>query len=916
MAERLLVSDVGSTTTKLLLIELDVDGFKSLGSVAVSTTVEKPFEDVCIGFYRGIEELSEKSGLTLLDENGTLNVPFHTTSSAGGGLQILVIALASSDSGRMAKAVSYSAGGVVLDSFAIDDDMPRVEKIRRMRHLSPDLVLMAGGYDGGAIASVVNMAQLLAFSHPTPKFGKGKLPLVFCGNPEVRPYIKGMLGKFFSLSFTDNIRPDGLHFNLKPAIEEVHRLFMDHVMQMAPGYSRLAALTTAPIIPTPAGVERVLECYATELKGNVVLADMGGATTDIFSNIRGAFQRTVAANTGMSYSLSNIIREAGPDKVFAHIPTIDESISRNWILSKTLFPTIVPADETAEAVECAAATEGIRLAWKHHLAISYMRSKVGFTERMRQLGKCKFDEAFKTQQGDPFKISDISVIIGAGGVMAHATPRCASWILASSFRPKGLTELMVDRHFQSPHMGLLARQYPEKSLKYYKENCLQTICRVYSPLKKVKKLKVSCGGKQLVVQSGSCRYLEDSLNVKIQGVDLPQDNVPLLVDCRFGDEKIPMNFLETPEVYPDLPVLPSMTVPALKEEEINKEFDLAFEGEIKVNEGDSVAPGDILGLNKLVPPRVYFVDVRRYVGYGRDEISDQMIVDNIQVKKGDKVRTGDTVFAISHGKGLQKYRTSMGSPVRGLVHEVVFPGMIILREIQDYDGKPHHVNVAKLLDLNPRRVTANMKVHVGDFVERTQAITVGGQLPNVKSPATGTVTEINKKTGIVTIQYNLTPVNIYSPMKGVVSAIDPLMSATVKSRGLFIPGVVGFGKIRWGKLSVGAMRKDSVVLLDCKLTPALIEEATRESVAGIIAPSMEGIDLVGFLEEEPGVILTGTENLPFSLILLQGMGDLKMEQNSFESLSSNSGRNCVLFTTTRLRAGVERPFVLLQTEEQ
>ncbi|MEA3265529.1 MAG: glutamate mutase L, partial [Candidatus Fermentibacteria bacterium] len=365
MADHLLVSDVGSTTTKLLLLEAGDGQFKALGALAVGTTVEKPSEDVCIGFLGGVRQLSEETGVQLLHEDGSLTVPYYTTSSAGGGLQILVVALASSDSGSMAKAVAFSAGGVVLASFAIDDDMPRVEKIRKMKHLSPDLVVMAGGYDGGAIAGVVNMAQLVAFSRPKPKFGGGKLPLVFCGNPQVRPYIKGMLGDLFSLSFAENIRPDGLNFNLKPAISEVHRIFMDHVMQMAPGYSRLSGMTTYPIIPTPAGVNRILESYSLEIEGNVVLADMGGATTDIFSNIRGGFQRTVAANTGMSYSLSNIVREAGSDRIFAHIPKVDQGIARNWILSKTLFPTIIPADETSEAVECAAAAEGMRLAWKH-----------------------------------------------------------------------------------------------------------------------------------------------------------------------------------------------------------------------------------------------------------------------------------------------------------------------------------------------------------------------------------------------------------------------------------------------------------------------------------------------------------------------------------------------------------------------
>ncbi len=916
MADRLLVSDVGSTTTKLLLLEVGGGEFKALGAVAVGTTVEKPSEDVCIGFTGGVKQLSEQTGVQLLDENGSLTVPYYTTSSAGGGLQILVIALASSDSGSMAKAVAFSAGGVVLASFAIDDEMPRVEKIRRMKHLSPDLVIMAGGYDGGAISGVVNMAQLVAFSHPKPKFGDGKLPMVFCGNPQVRPYITGILGDLFSLSFAENIRPDGLNFNLKPAISEVHRLFMDHVMQMAPGYSRLSGMTSSPIIPTPAGVDRILESFSSEIKGNVVLADMGGATTDIFSNIRGGFQRTVAANTGMSYSLSNIVREAGSERVFAHIPTVNEGTARNWILSKTLFPTIVPVDETAEAVECAAAAEGMRLAWKHHLAIGYFRSKVGFTERMRRLGKCKFDEAFKTVEGDPFRISDVSVIIGAGGVMAHAAPRRAAWILASGFHPKGLTTLMVDRHFQSPHMGVLAEKYPDEALKYYREECLYSICRVYSPLKKLRNLKVTTPDSVVKVDSGKCLYLESCRGVKIAGVLLPEDDVPLLVDCRFGEELLPMDFLETPDEFPAIPELPAASRPEVVNEEINREFSLAYEGEIQVKKGDMVSPGDVLGINKLVPPRVYFVDVRGHVGYEKKEITAGMILDGIKVEKGDKVRAGDTIFSMSLGKGFTGYRSSMRSTVRGTVHSIVPPGMIILREIQDYDGKPHYVNIARLLGVKPKRITSYMKVRQGDFVEHTQTIAIGDRLKRIESPGTGTVLEIDRKTGIVTIQYILEPVDMHSPMQGEVTEVDPVMSAWITSRGLIVPGMAGFGELRWGKLTVRSLEKDAVVLIDKPLSSSCLAKAVEAGVAGIIAPSMEAGDLVEFLGEEPGVILTGTEDLPLSLILLSGIGSVPMEKELFESLSCNVGQNCVMFTTTRLRAGVERPFLLLQTEEK
>ncbi len=915
MSNYLLVSDVGSTTTKLLLLEVNKNELLPLGSISTSTTVEKPNEDVCIGFLQGVEQLQKSSGVSLLDENDNLTVPYYTTSSAGGGLQILVIALASFDSGSIAEAVTFGAGGVVLDSFAIDDDLPRVEKIRRMKHLSPDLVLMAGGYDNGAVAGVINMAQLVAFSKPKPKYGNKKLPLIFCGNPQARPFIQGMLGDLFVVSFTDNICPDAFSFNLKPAIDETHKLFMDHVMQMAPGYSRLSEMTSFQILPTPASVNKVLAAYSKIIKSNVILADMGGATTDIFSNINEELQRTVAANIGMSYSMSNIVKESGIDRICSHLPLVDKSVIRNWILSKTLFPTIVPSDDTCEAVECAAAAEGMHLAWSHHLDIGYVKA-FGFKEFIRNFGRCKFDGAYKTRKGKTFRLSSVSVIIGAGGIMAHSSPRRAAWILASGFHPKGLTTLMVDKHFHSPHAGILTKNYPFRSLKYYTEKCLKTVCRVYSPLEKARRFRVKVNGSTRIIKSGSFLYLEQSEGVKISDIALPQDDIPLLIDCRFGDELLPMDFLETAEEFEKPSEMPSAILPEGKIGSFTKEFNLVYKGEILVRKDQKVKPGDKLGVNRLIPPRIFFIDIRGHVGYSNEKVTTDLIMSNILIKVGEKVKVGQMVFKISIGNSFTGFCDSAVSPVRGIVEEILYPGMIVLKEIQDFDGKPYYTNVARLLGVKSRYINLYMKVRCGDFVEQGQIIAIGERLKYIKSETTGTVQKIDKKTGIVTIQYVLDPTEVFSPMFGEVSEADEDMKVILASKGTTLPGIAGFGKIAYGNLSDGTMLEGAIVLLKTSLTQVLVYEAIENKVAGIIAPSIGGTDLIDFLGSEPGVILTGTEDLPFSLLVLKGIGNQTLEAAEYSQFSNFIGKNCVLFTTTRLRAGVERPYLFIQTGEE
>ncbi|UCH78365.1 MAG: glutamate mutase L, partial [Candidatus Coatesbacteria bacterium] len=89
---QILLSDIGSTTTKVLLIDVG-DKSRFIADAEVPTTVEKPEENVCIGFFAACRALEKKTGVSIVGDDGDIMLPYFTTSSAGGGLQMLVIGL-------------------------------------------------------------------------------------------------------------------------------------------------------------------------------------------------------------------------------------------------------------------------------------------------------------------------------------------------------------------------------------------------------------------------------------------------------------------------------------------------------------------------------------------------------------------------------------------------------------------------------------------------------------------------------------------------------------------------------------------------------------------------------------------------------------------------------------------------------
>ena len=162
----ILATDCGSTTTKAILIERGAEGYRLVVRGEAPTTVEAPFEDVTRGVLNAVREVEELAGRKILDgerivspQRGEEGVDlFVSTSSAGGGLQMMVSGLVLQMTGESAQRAALGAGAIVMDVIALNDGRRPHEKIRRLRQLRPDMILLSGGTDGGDVKRVAEMA--------------------------------------------------------------------------------------------------------------------------------------------------------------------------------------------------------------------------------------------------------------------------------------------------------------------------------------------------------------------------------------------------------------------------------------------------------------------------------------------------------------------------------------------------------------------------------------------------------------------------------------------------------------------------------------------------------------------------------------------------------------------------------------
>jgi uncharacterized protein (TIGR01319 family) len=474
----ILATDCGSTTTKAILIE-KVDGeYRQTYRGEAPTTVEEPAADVTMGVVNSVTEVGELAGRKLIGDDGQVIRPasdgqgcdiYISTSSAGGGLQMMVAGVVREMTAASAKRAALGAGAIVMDTIATNDKRLPHEQIQRIRELRPDMILISGGTDGGTTQHVVQIAEMVAPAKPQPRFGaEYRMPVIFAGNTDARDAITDTFDDSVELSLVDNLRPTMEQENLAPARDAIHDLFLEHVMAHAPGYDKLISWTDSPIMPTPGAVGNILQQIAEQRNVNAVGVDIGGATTDVFSVFEGTFNRTVSANLGMSYSISNVCAEATLPSILQWVPLdMDERELRNRVKNKMIRPTTIPQTLESLLFEQAVAREALRLAYEQHKDFATTLKGV---QQQRTVG-----DTFSQQASGQTIVNNMTLdlLVASGGVLSHA-PRMSQTaaMLVDAFQPEGITTLAKDSIFMMPHLGVLSQVHPEAAVQVFERDCL------------------------------------------------------------------------------------------------------------------------------------------------------------------------------------------------------------------------------------------------------------------------------------------------------------------------------------------------------------------------------------------------------------------------------------------------------------
>jgi hypothetical protein len=290
-----LVAEIGSTTTVVSAFDGLAPGStgtpRLVGQGVAPTSVLQG--DVGIGVDAARAAL--EGGTGPLEPAVTL-----ATSSAAGGLRMTVHGLTAKMTAMAAREAALGAGGVVEFQTAgrlTDSDLRRIDEVE------PGLLLLAGGVEDGDSDTVLYNAGRLARLQSRPI-------VVYGGNSAVRDEASSLLADAgFRVHATSNVYPGIDEIDILPARAVIHDAFQEHIVH-APGMERITRLVTGAVLPTPGAVLIAAEVLA-EAVGDLVVVDVGGATTDVHSVTYGSPDMAAIATEPQQHSKRTVEGDLG-----------------------------------------------------------------------------------------------------------------------------------------------------------------------------------------------------------------------------------------------------------------------------------------------------------------------------------------------------------------------------------------------------------------------------------------------------------------------------------------------------------------------------------------------------------------------------------------------------------------------------
>ena len=440
-----LVAEIGSTTTLVNAFNnIHTDRPELFGQGQAPTSVLEG--DVRIGLQSAIDDLCKNKGIPSIEYEEML-----ATSSAAGGLKMTVHGLVYDMTARAAKEAALGAGAII---HSVTAGRLRRTDLQKIRDIHPNLIMLAGGVDYGERETAIYNAEMIRSMDLTT-------PVIYAGNIENQEEIRLIFEDSKApLYLVENVYPKIDELNVEPARKVIQAAFEEHIIK-APGMEHIRDLINGPIIPTPGAVMESAKLLYERI-GDLVVLDVGGATTDLHSVTVGSEEisriqvspepvakRTVEGDLGVYVNMKNIVSIIGKEELAKELDLDIDIVMEG-------YKAVPVTDDEFRFVERLTREAVFKAAERHAGRIRYVYGPSG-----------------RTSLAEGKDLTQVKFIIGTGGALSRLPHRVEIMQEIAKHNETGLllfpgeeAKILVDNDYTMASLGVLAKRHPEAALYF------------------------------------------------------------------------------------------------------------------------------------------------------------------------------------------------------------------------------------------------------------------------------------------------------------------------------------------------------------------------------------------------------------------------------------------------------------------
>lgn len=507
-AGSVLAIEIGTVSTRVILFDVVEGHYRFLGQGSVPTTASGPINDVSVGVKEALDQLHNITGRVLFGMDGQVIVPSQpngtgvdacvATLSVGRPLNVVAIGLLEDISTESARNLASTTYAHVAETMHLNDRRGTVERLDTLLQVRPDLVIVAGGIEGGATGSVINLLEAVGLAcYLLPK--EERPEVLYAGNSVLAGEVQSSIGSLANVHIAPNVRQSYESEQLtpsQPALAQIYRQVRSRQIQ---GVQDVDGWTGDNLLPAATAFGRMIRYiskeYAYTHKG-VMGIDVGASATTVASAFFSELILSIHPGLGLGEDLPEILNLCPLEDIQRWLPIeISTQELRNYIFNKALYPHSLPITSNELALEQALACQAMRLATQQ-ASKAYPAGILGPL---------------------PGLLPGFDKIIASGSVLTKAPVYSQSlMMMLNGIQPTGVTTIALDRNNLIPSLGAAASVAPLLSIQSLDAINFINLCTVISvignaspgtPILRVRVATEDGKDTQLEIRQGSLEVL-------------------------------------------------------------------------------------------------------------------------------------------------------------------------------------------------------------------------------------------------------------------------------------------------------------------------------------------------------------------------------------------------------------------------